>query len=57
MKEDMRRIKEEWERRLSEEELEGQRRLIEERAKSALQLQALQQEYTQLMDTKISKIQ
>ena len=42
MREDMRRIKEEWERRLSDEQLECQRQLVEMQAKQAMQIQGLQ---------------
>ena len=39
MKEDMKKIKEEWERKLSDEELENQRKLVEQETKHSLKMQ------------------
>lgn len=50
MRDNMKRIKEEWERKLTEEQLECQRQLVEMQAKHALHIQSLQGEFQSLLE-------
>ena len=55
--EDMKRVKEEWERRVYEQDLECQRKLAEEQSRHALQISQLQEEYQQMLENKLAEIQ
>jgi len=55
--EDMKRIKDEWEHKVYEQDLENQRKLAEEQSKTALQISQLQEEYQQALETKLAEIQ
>lgn len=57
VKEDMRRVKEEWEKRLHEEQLECQRQILELQAKHGIHIGNLQLEYQSLMDQKLDMLQ
>jgi len=56
-REDVRKVKEEWERRLKEEQLEGQRLLLEAQAKQAIHIGNLQAEYQAMMDGRLALLQ
>ena len=51
----MRRIKEQWERRLADEELEHQRGLVALQSQHALQLQSVKAECQQAFDQQVSQ--
>ena len=55
--EDMKRIKNEWEHRVYEQDLECQRKIAEQQSQYALQISQLQEEYKQIMDNKLAEIQ
>ncbi len=55
--EDMKRVKEEWEHKVYEQDLECQRKVAEEQSKHALQISQLQEEYQQMLDSKLAEIQ
>ena len=50
-------IKQEWEHRLSQEQLECQRQLVELQAKHGLHIQNLQGEYQALLDARLDALQ
>nr|AAB61088.1 unknown [Oxytricha fallax] len=57
MKEDMRRIKDEWENRLHDEELEHQRHIVAQQSQHSIQIQNMKNECTLIFDQKVSQIQ
>eukprot|EP00347_Sterkiella_histriomuscorum_P016301 403353710 len=57
MKEDMRRIKDEWENRLHDEELEHQRSIVAQQSQHSIQIQNMKNECTLIFDQKVSQIQ
>ncbi|CDW81934.1 UNKNOWN [Stylonychia lemnae] len=57
MREDMRRIKEEWEHRLQDEELEHQRQIVTVQSQQAIQVQNMKHECTLIFDQKMSQLQ
>ncbi len=54
---DMKRVKEEWERRVCEQDQDCQRRVAEEQARLAQQVAQLQEQYQQMLDAKLVEIQ
>ena len=56
-REDVKRVKEEWERRLRDEQLEAQRLVLEAQAKQAIHIGNLQAEYQAMMDGRLAVLQ
>lgn len=54
---DMRRVKDEWERRLQEEQVECQRVVVEMQAKHAMHIKSMQGEYQAIMEAQLAKIE
>ena len=55
--EDMKKIKDEWEHRVYEQDLESQRKVAEVESRQALQISQLQGEYQQMLDNKLAEVQ